>query len=652
MRCLKSLMKMIKKDNFSTIFLFIKLYLSVILFFTFYRLALFVINFNHLGDSSVIEVFKAFVMGLRFDLVISGYVLFFPFLIISILSFFKLNKAIKYIFLPIIFTVFSVTFMVCAGDIPYFSQFFQRFSIAAFKWMDTPGFVIQMIIQEPRYWLYILLFFLSNIGFYLIIKRLFNNKEYYIPASNIYAKIIATLLVAGIMFVGIRGRIEKKSPIRVGTAYFSNNAFLNMLGLNPNFTLIRSYLDSKSAKNSSIELMDNEQAVKNLKAYLNISETAGINPIARKVNYNTDSTKKHNIILVLMEGMSAGKLSRHGNPDNLTPFFDSIANEGHYFENCYSGGIHTFNGIFTTLFSFPTIYNQHPMKETTMKQYPGIGVTLKNAGYSTIYFTTHDGQFDNVEGFLKQNMFEKIVEKKSYPQEEVMTALGVPDDYLFEFSIPKLNELHKKGKPFLSVFMTASDHGPYFIPEYFTPKHKNVKKGVVEYADYSLRKFIDLAKQEEWFENTIFVFVADHGAPMNTTYDISLDYVHVPLLFYAPEIIKEPKVFNKYAGQIDIFPSIMGLVKIPYTNGTMGIDLFNEHKPYSFFNGDDKYGVINDNWLLIAKQNQPIGLHKYKSADRNNYANEFPDTVAAMKTYAETYLQSFQYLKDNYDLSK
>ncbi|MBK6566654.1 MAG: sulfatase-like hydrolase/transferase [Saprospiraceae bacterium] len=156
---------------------------------------------------------------------------------------------------------------------------------------------------------------------------------------------------------------------------------------------------------------------------------------------------------------------------------------------------------------------------------------LKKYDYSSIYFTTHDGQFDNVEGFLKANDCEQVISKDDYPSEKIKTTLGVPDDYMFEYSIPLLNELHAKNKPFVAAYMTTSDHGPYYIPEYFTPKNKDIKKQIVEYADFSLRKMISLSSKQKWFDNTIFVFVADHGSPLDSDYEMSLDYHHSPLLF-------------------------------------------------------------------------------------------------------------------------
>ena len=103
--------------------------------------------------------------------------------------------------------------------------------------------------------------------------------------------------------------------------------------------------------------------------------------------------------------MSAAKMGRYGSKDNLTPSLDSLALQGLCFDNIYTAGIHTYNGVFGTLFSFPALAMQHPMKASNMLKYNGIAATLKQYDYQTVYFTTHDGQFDNVEGFLYHNSF-------------------------------------------------------------------------------------------------------------------------------------------------------------------------------------------------------------------------------------------------------
>jgi len=622
----------------------IRIYLLAVLFFGLFRLILFIREKNRVDNAvPVSDILYAFVMGLRFDLVVTGYIMAIPFVLLAVLSFFKyehqrFKKGLFY-FLAVIF---SIAFIVCAADIPYFNQFFSRITITAFEWFDNPVFVFKMIAQEPRYWLIIIPLILVLYLFIKLLRNIFASFSFD-ATENIYSKTVFYILSAGLIFLGIRGRIDEKSPIKTGTAYFSNNAFLNQLGLNPNFTLIKSYLESVDEENKSIRLVEDDVAIKNVQGYLNITGATAQFPLQRKITFDS-AAKKYNVVLVLMEGMSTAKMKRGGNTENLTPFLDSLSQQGYYFENTYSAGLHTFNGIFSTLFSYPALFRQHSMKESAIIKFPGIYSTLKNNGYSTIYFTTHDGQFDNVEGFLKANDCEQFISKPDYPADRVKTTLGVPDDYMFEFSMPLLSQLQQKGKPFFATFMTASDHGPYYIPDYFTPTNKETKKAATQFADFSLRKFIQLASQQQWFSNTIFVFVADHGAPIDITYSMPVSYNHVPLIFYAPGILKEKKDFDCMAGQIDIFPTIMGLLKIPYDNNTLGIDLLKEKRPYIYCNGDDKYGVFDRDWFLVVGTDQSKALYKYRDRDKTNYAGQFPAIVDSMDIYARSNLQTYQHI--------
>jgi phosphoglycerol transferase MdoB-like AlkP superfamily enzyme len=639
-------MKKVLSYEWFNVSIITRLYLIALAIFTSFRILLFLSEYGSIGQGvKMVDILTAFLIGIRFDLVISGYILILPFIVLSILH--VLNSRNSFFFRLVFYytlVLFVLAFLVCAADIPFFNQFFTRFSVIAFTWLNSPGFVAKMILQEPSYWLYMIPWLLSMIFVYKSMKILWE-KAYQSPVyrGNWILKLLVSILMLGFIFAGIRGRLEKKSPIKVGTAYFSNNAFLNQLGLNPNFTFIRSYLDHLQERNQPIDLMKNEIALSNVQKYLGIGSRDSLFPLARNISYNDPALKK-NVVIVIMESMSANKMKRHGNSSDLTPFLDSISHDGYYFENAYTAGIHTFNGIFSTLFSFPAIFEQHPMNESSMVKYNGLASTLKRHGYSTIYFTTHDGQFDNVEGFLRSNDFDQIISKPSYPSEMVKTTLGVPDDYMFDFSIPILSQLSLQKNPFLAVFMTASDHGPYYIPDYFKPKTNEIRKQIIEYADWSLGKLINLSSKEDWYKNTLFVFIADHGESLDATYEMPLSYYHTPMIFYNPAIIDFPRSFSCMAGQIDLFPTLMGILKQPYLNNTLGIDLINQERPYIYFNGDDKYGVMDQEWFLIVRKDKSKQLFRYRTSDKHDYVNEFPAIATKMQNYAESNLQAFQYL--------
>ena len=621
----------------------LKIYLLALSVFSVFRIMLFLSEFDRIDEKEVaiLTIIKSFIMGVRFDIVISGYILILPtliFLTLEVIGF--RSKSIKQFFFYWIYILFTIAFTVSTADIPYFNQFYDRFSVGAFEWMESYKIVISMIFQEPKYFLFIIPFILLEIVFYILLKKIFE-QENETQKINFFLNTFVSLIFLAIVFLGIRGRIEEKSPIRIGTAYFSNNSFLNKLGLNPSFTLIRSYLDSKDKDNRVVKFMDDKLAIEMVQKNLGITKTQYNSPIAREVQPDTLLSAQPNVVLIIMESMSAAKMKRHGSAEELTPFLDSLSNNSIYFENIYTAGKHTFNGIFSTLFSFPALYRQHSMK--TNNQYDGISTSLLKNGYSTTYFTTHDSQFDNIEGFLRSNNFQNVISQSDYPVSEVKTTLGVPDDFMFRFSIPKINELSERENPFFVTFMTTSDHSPFYVPEYFQPKAKAIESQIVQYADWSLQQFIQLASKEAWFNNTIFVFVADHGAAIDAKYDISLNYFHTPLIIYAPELFKANEVHQKIGSQIDVYPTVMGLIKQKYVNNTLGIDLLNEERKFTIINDDDKVGILDTDYLCIMKNNgAKLELYKYKEQDKSNYFDQEQEKALEMADYAKSNMQVHQ----------
>jgi len=594
-------------------------------------------------------ILNAFIMGFRFDNVISGYILCFPSLLLILFSFTKTAYSkLHWLIFYYCGVLYSIAFFACCADIPYFNHYFARLTTAVFNWGGVNGFIFNMILQEKTYFLYIILFTIVATAFWYVYTKylrliLFAKDEFRFIRNLGFA-----LLFIPLIFVSIRGRVEAKSPIRVGTAYFSTYAFPNQLGLNPLFTLVRSYLDDINNESQRIHFLNDDDALKKTVKYLKIKNASAGRDLkyallSRRVNYS-QSPAKANVVLILMESMSAEKMRLFGNRDCLTPNLDSLAKLSYSFKNFYTAGIHTYNGIFSTLYSFPALLKQHPMKVTNIPRMTGLPVTLKENGYSTAFFTTHDDQFDNMAGFMLSNGFDKIISQKDYPGEYIAGATGVPDHIMFEQSIPKLNSLDKKGKPFFAAYLTASDHGPYFIPDYipFRPKSKGIRNQIIEYADWSLYRFMQLASEQKWFQNTIFIFVADHGAALDPLYDMPLSFHHSPFIIFSPRYVKKPKVYNQLCGQIDVYPVIMDLLKISYTNSTLGVNVLRDKRPYIYFSSDDKIGCINENHFLVIRMTGGESLYNYSGKSTTDIIDSNRALADDMKNYTFSMMQSSQ----------
>ncbi|MEI9808278.1 MAG: LTA synthase family protein [Bacteroidota bacterium] len=355
---------------------------------------------------------------------------------------------------------------------------------------------------------------------------------------------------------------------------------------------------------------------------------------------------KKNVVLVMMESMTAGHLSRFGGTENLTPVLDSLAASGYSFDNAYSAGIHTFNGLYSTLFSFPALMNKHSMNNAVMPEYSGFPKVLKENGYYTIFTTTHDEQFDNLGGFMLANNFDKVISQKDYPRSKIVNTFGVADHYMFDFVMPELNELYQRNKPFFATLLTTSNHRPFNVPAgiSFTPKHTDKESAIVEYADWSIRHFLTEAAKQPWYNNTLFVFVADHGAIIKRDkYDMPLFYHHIPFIVYSPSLL-QPAAFQQPVGQLDVFPTIMGLLNISYINNTLGVDALRQQRPYIYFSADDKIGVIDSNYFYTWYNDGREALYDYRLNNQQNIAAGKKSITDSMRNYAFNSIQTAQWL--------
>lgn len=618
-------------------------FVTGLIIFTIFRLTLFIVNFHLLSSVPTEEqlslVLQAFIMGIRYDIVISGYVLAFPFLIFFFIDSLKMNSPtilrINYYFVSILYLI---AFLFCSIDIPFFTYYLTRLNDAVFLWANDFLFSIKMIFQSAKFIVYLVLFIVIVLLFYIAVRRiektLAESSANSLPQITFYKKLGYFLVFSFLLFIGIRGRIDEKTPINIGTASFSSYAFINQLGMNPVFSLLISSIDDKTIEETSFNEVSFNEAVKTVKKSLGLQPLNSIPDLQREVSFFTKSNDK-NVVLIIMESMSAELSRRFTKTLSLTPFLDSLSRKSFSFDNVYTSGNHTYEGIFSTLFSFPLFAKENLMKynkPTGIKSLPHI---LHENGYYNIFFINHDIQFDNINGYLLSNKFDRVIGEQNFPEKWRLSTLGVPDHILFHESVKYLDELNKNGKKFFASFMTASNHDPLIIPENisFYPNTKDKRYQVVEYCDWSLSQFFKEASTKDWFNNTIFVLVADHGLAINYDYEMPLALYHTPLIFYSTETEKNPKIFDKLGSQLDVFPSVMELLNISYVNSSFGINLFREKRDYAIIRDDVNIGCLSRDYLWIRSNSGKEYLYNYRSDDKNNILINKKAEASEMKKY-------------------
>jgi phosphoglycerol transferase MdoB-like AlkP superfamily enzyme len=625
-----------------------------LLLMTLFRVLLYIITLNvwisnepHLFQ----DIVRAFLIGFRFDIVITAYVLVLPFMVLGIASFFsKRSRILNRGVLTYLIAAYTILLFILCADIPYSLHFYSRLTTAALLWTEDTGYMAAMIFNEWTFLIYLILFVIFAAGtaicFARLCKKLNTRQAAPVMGSKrrvITVKVVSFIILGLILMISVRGRLSIKAPIKTGTAYFSDDQVMNRIAQNPVFTFVHSLLTDLNS-GDRISLMDDKEALELSSSFLSlpVNDSATIRLRETWKLKNGPDTVKKNIVIIIMESMGMFKLGKFNGPKNLTPNLNRIISNSIYFDNIYTAGIHTFNGLYSTLFSFPALYKHQPLEELMDVPHTGIAQVLRNYGYTTSYFTTHDPQFDNVSGFFKANGYQNIFSE--YPGDWVMSNNGVPDHIMFGSSVSALNELSGNGDPFFAVILTSSDHKPYIIPEDidFKPNSELPEHRITEYADWSIGYFFEQASEQGWYANTTFVLIADHGLNMGHTYDMPLSYHATPLIIYTPSSSYIRDTLHNLGGQIDVAPTVLGLLNIPYENNTMGIDLFVNKRPFMYFCADDKIGCLDNEYYLIIRPGNIETLYKYENLQTTNYIDQFRSKVDSMKNYTFSMMQATQ----------
>jgi len=390
--------------------------------------------------------------------------------------------------------------------------------------------------------------------------------------------------------VAIYGRVGQY-PLRWSDAFSLRYDFSANLALNP----LQSFMSSLDFRKSNFDLAKVRTHYPQMAAYLGVDSPDTQTLSFRRVGIPSSGGRPSpNVVMVICESFSAYKSSMWGNSLDTTPFFKEMCAQGLFFDNCYTPHFGTARGVWATITGIPDV---EPVE--TASRNPAIvdQHTIVNdfAGYEKYYFLGGSSSWANIRGLLSANIKGlKLFEEGSFRAPRV-DVWGVSDKNLF---LEANDILKNERKPFFAIIQTAGNHRPYTIPKEDLGEFSNVHPAAdtlrehgfesveefnaFRYTDFSFRKFIEAARASAYFENTLFVFVGDHGIGGNAGAmfppawtENRLTAFHVPLLFYAPKLVA-PRRISSVASMVDILPTVAGLANLAYRNGGLGRDLLKQ----------------------------------------------------------------------------
>ena len=592
------------------------------------------VNYFSAPASADNNLTSSYILGFRYDLRYVTIVMMITLLFSYIKPLNPFDKKLGKQIAIITWMLFSsLLLFFYTADFIHYAYVHQRLNASILSYIDNPLISMQMMWQSYPIITIIIIFLVVEWVLYKFISFTYQLSDKYERTGSQFKNIITQTIFFIILLYAAIGNIIYKGgqyPLRWSNAYSLGSDYKANVALNP----MQSFFSTLNFRSSKIDTDLIKKNYSVIADYLTIpsneqdAQNLQFARIHNPVNNNLEASKIKNVVLVICESFSAYKSSMMGNPLNTTPYFNDMKKQGVYFNRAFSPAYGTARGVWAVLTGTPDVLEGKTSSRNPLAvDQHSIIADFKN--YEKYYFLGGSASWANIRGVLTNNISDlKIFEQGSYQSSEI-DVWGISDKNLF---LEANKTLSKNTKPFFAIIQTADNHRPYTIPaedlkvfvKKTVPKDSLLKFGfenneeynAFRYTDFCIEQFIEAAKKEKYFNETLFVFIGDHGIkgdagtmlPKSFT-EQGLTNMHVPLLFYAPSIL-QPKEYSIPVSQLDVLPSIASLCNIPYTNTTMGKNVFItvQQKDNAIFLYDDfnqQIGVLNNEFYYGYQLKNP-----------------------------------------------
>ncbi|HEY5464127.1 MAG TPA: sulfatase-like hydrolase/transferase [Hanamia sp.] len=551
-------------------------------------------------------------------------------------------------------------------DFEYFDYLHERLNAGAMNYLSDAKISMNMVWETYPVFKLLLFTIIGTAVIYWLIVRWFKKIQHTIFNAHVVTKFITGFVFALILGLGVFGRLNQY-PLRWSDAFAFDDNFKANLSLNPP----QSFLSTLKFKNSTFDIKKVKEYYPLMVQYLNVQNPDSVLFNYTRIHKVAVPANPPNVVVVICESFSAYKSSMWGNPLNTTPFFNEMCNHGIFFDRCFTPSYGTARGVWAVVTGIPDV--EYPTTSSRNPAYVDQHSIIDDyKGYQKFYFIGGSSSWANIRGLLTNNLDSLHLYEEGDYKSKAIDVWGISDKRLF---LEANNVLSKQTHPFFAVIQTADNHRPYTIPEEdrkeFVPKNypidtlkkygfqSNAELNAFRYTDFSFQKLIEAAKKESYFNNTIFVFVGDHGIRGNVgnmfpkAWEIDgLTTQNVPLLFYSPSLLT-PQRIDRTCSQIDLIPSVSSLAKISFTNTTLGRDLFDtvqnnvrfKNLAFLFDPEVKQIGIVTDEYCYV--HNLLSGREDFRSSKNNLPLPETPEIASdkkALQDLSQAYYETAKYM--------
>lgn len=495
----------------------------------------------------------------------------------------------QYTYYILFFVYVSVIVTNAISEYFFWNEFGIRYNFIAVDYLVYTSEVIGNLFESyPMVPLIAAVVFISGTITYGMVRH--TGKECFKLLPSLREKLTATggyiiIAAASFGFIFINFSFQHNS-----------NSYVNELQANGCVKFCQAFLSNK------LSYKDFYTKIPDAKAAEILNQQYGKGQHANAGAHDSTTEMHKNIILITIESMSGEFLKRYGNTQNLTPHLDQLMKEGLCFDNLYAVGNRTVRGLEAVTLCVPPSPGESVIKQEDNSGLYSTASVLHAKGYKVNFIYGGDSYFDNMKTFFSGNGYQVTDQSDMKGKEQTFsTVWGACDEDLFNKTIKVINKESKSHKPFFTHIMTVSNHRPYLYPDgrIDIPSSQKCREGGVKYTDYAIWKFMEMAKKQPWFANTVFIITADHCASSAGSTDIPLDQYHIPALIYAPGFIR-PCVNHTLMSQIDLMPTVFGLLHFHYTSHFFGQNVLSStYHPRAFAATYQNLGYIENGKMIV-----------------------------------------------------
>ena len=468
-----------------------------------------------------------------------------------------------------------------------------RLDVTPLRYLSTPKEAFASVSSSPIGWLVGILIGLitaSVAGFSRLTNWLASHTH---PARSRFRSALssgALLLATVLLVIPIRGGLQQ-IPLNLSTVFYSANAFANQSAINPEWNFIASLLAREKQNVNYFAYLPEKEAIKILQPFYR--------PASRTTSLLT--TQRPNVLLIIWESFTAKSVASLGGKTGITPAFEKLSKEGLLFTQMYASGDRSDKGLIAALSGFPAQPTASIITiPTKASKLPTLSQQLKKEGYHTAFYYGGETDFANIKSYLYHSQYDRIISKPDFQPDEWSSKWGAHDHVVYNRI---LGDLAQAKAPFFTTFFTLSSHEPFDVPmptAIAGDDEESLFLNSLHYADASLGQFIEQAKKQPWWGNTLVIILADHGHRLPVLSTDKVTDFHIPMLWLGGALKAKPQLITQMSSQIDLPATLLHQLDLNAANFYWSRDIFTHpNRAFAYFAFNNGFGLVQPDRHLI-----------------------------------------------------